>query len=58
MPRPLEPLRDGEEYKMLSFRASAGDYQKICDEIARRESETGYVVTLQEIMQDLIREGL
>ncbi len=58
MPRPLEPLKDGEEFKIVTFKVSAIDYERICEEISRQKNETGYDVTLQDIMQGLIREGL
>jgi hypothetical protein len=58
VPRPLEPIKNGESYKQVSVRVSAADWERITDYLEAVERESGYPRTLQDFFEDLLREGL
>ena len=55
MGRNLEPFPVDRDTKTIIFKVNAVDYEKIEAAINKKEAETGYTVSLQEIMVDMIR---
>ena len=54
MPRPIEPLATGEDFKTVSFKLSAKDRARVEAELDRQERESGYPVELQALFRDLV----
>jgi hypothetical protein len=54
VPRPLEDIPEGDQFKTITIKVSAPDWQRIRDRLEEQEAERGYPVALQSFFEEMI----
>jgi hypothetical protein len=54
----LEDIPEGDQFKVITIKVSAPDWQRIRDRLEEQEAERGYPVALQSFFEEMIGKEL
>lgn len=54
MPRPIEPIDPNTGFKTVTIKLAGPDWHRVRAEIKRRKQKTGYKITIQDLLRELV----